>query len=125
MDNTLLERLNANVVPRIKINNGSPWLSQKAKEYLIDIFDDPDVPVTTRGDRLGYNAHMTTKVKNELIRKGLVKQYQVNLGRANKLLEITEFGYIYLDMTPKHKGKGGPEHRYWQRRVLKYYQILI
>lgn len=145
MTTTILERLKSNVVPRIKLdlstiesrfkkperqkkkkeesNNDPSRISPQAEEYLRDVFDEPDVPVTARGDRLGYTSHITTKVKNELISKGLVKQYQVNLGRVNKFLEITEAGYSHLKVEASgHQGKGSPEHRYWQRKVLYHYK---
>lgn len=143
MTDTILEQLRT-WLPRIKLDlssidnryvrsgkqkpkkdepkDDSSRLSVQAEEYLRDILDDPDVPVTSRGDRLGYTSHMTNKIKNELIGKGLVRQYEVNLGRVNKLLEITEAGCAYLKIEmPKQQGKGSAEHRYWQRRLLSHF----
>ena len=124
--NAVLERLKAHVTPRIQLESraaGKFRLSSQAEQYLKDILRDPDIPFTTRGDRFGYTAHMTNKVKNELISKGLVNQYEVNLGRVNKLLEITEAGYAYLKVEPrKQRGKGSSEHKYWQRRIRCHYQ---
>lgn len=140
MKDQLLSKLLSKVKPRIeldwnKINHrfipkkdntskhGLSKLSAEAEVFLKDILEESDVPITTRGGRLGYTSHMTNKVKNELIRRGLVTEYQVSLGRINKFLEITPAGYTYLKVqAPKHKGKGSPEHRYWQRRILHHYQ---
>jgi hypothetical protein len=38
--------------------------SSDHREFLKDVFDNPDIPITIRGDRLGYNPQMTTKLKD-------------------------------------------------------------
>ena len=78
----------------------SVQLSEDAEAYLWDVCDDPDVSLMDRQYNLNLSATAANRAKNELMRKKLVEQYEVNLGRVHKFLEVTDAGYACLKVEP-------------------------
>jgi DNA-binding MarR family transcriptional regulator len=148
MNNEILVRLNSKVVKRMefdtsnienrfmkpkkdkskksKSQKNTSSMSDEEREYLIDVYEDEDIPLTARAERLGITSTNGAKIKNELLRKNLVIEYEVKVGGLKKFLKITHKGCKYLKVAPpKQEGKGSHAHRFCQRAVFNHFRDFL
>ena len=103
MSEIIVERLKAMVVPRIpldidkiesrfiiqnqnKSKKKKRELSGEERMYLKDVYKDRDIPLTARAESLGLSSHISTKIKNELVKRGLVEEYEIKINGIKKNL---------------------------------------
>ncbi|WP_309484941.1 ATP-binding protein [Halorhabdus salina] len=95
-------------------------LSSEAERLLEDVVENPFRPLTERYQQFS-SSYKGNKAKNQLVDQGVVVERKVKNGENRKLLQLTEKGRDYvedqLDLEPKHRGRGGIVHRYWQHFI--------
>lgn len=102
-------------------------LSEAAEELLINVKEKPLSGTKERYNDLDIGKKKGNKAKQELIKEGLVEEAEVRTGtrgRNPKLLDPTEKGKAILETLGhrvRSRGKGGAEHRYWQKKIQKHY----
>jgi DNA-binding MarR family transcriptional regulator len=102
-------------------------MSMQERNLLVDIVNNPLSVVTERYKRLGWNAYAGTKVKQQLLEKGLVQQENVSVpSGCVTLLKLTPQGRELLEssgITAKALPKNASlEHEYWKRLVAQEYR---
>jgi len=101
-------------------------LGEEENRLVMDIESNVSSSTTERYKRIGLNARKGNKVKDSLIRKGLIESKDMSTGTGRiKLLVLTEKGQTVL----KSKGnpnigsrKGGLEHVYWINRIEEFFK---
>lgn len=138
MQNTDKFRISPRVTPRKfeeyleqpgKKKTDKEELSKEAWNLLLDINKNPICTLSERYNRMGLSACKGNKAKNELKQKGYVIEEEIKAGGQGgrpKILEPTEKGNGHLLLNghePNEKnGKGGLEHRYWQKKIKEYFE---
>lgn len=85
---------------------------------LKDIGDHPSSGVTERYRRLELSRRKGTKLKQDLIEGGFVRDIDVPLpGGRVTLLEPTRDGYSAIGKRPTAPRSGGAVHRFWVERI--------
>ena len=94
--------------------------SGEADRLLKDVVENPFKALTQRYQDFS-SRYKGNKAKDELVDEGVLFERQVKTGDRKKLLELTDKGRDYaenqLDLDPKHRGRGGIIHRYWQTQI--------
>jgi len=127
----ILSRLNKNVIPASPKQKGRtieprlPILSEDSRKLLFHVNDHPFTGLSSRYRKLGFSGRRSEVAKNELMKKGLVEEVEVVLGRHRpvKFLVITRLGLNYL----RHAKQ---ENRLWDyighvSFEHRLYQVLI
>ncbi|WP_237561350.1 ATP-binding protein [Halostella pelagica] len=101
-------------------------VSDESEQLLRGVVEEPFIPLTERYETFS-SRYKGNKAKNELVETGLVTEQSIRTGTgARKLLELTDRGRNYveqtLDIDPRHEGRGGIVHRYWQHKVKEIFE---
>ena len=102
-------------------------VSRDEREFLVDIFEYPDLSVTTRGSRLGLSDYKMNNLKAKVIDMALVEQFSVNIGKEFggriTLLALTGAGYKALRKKPVVRPDNvSEEHWWWQTHIKDYFE---
>jgi len=134
-------QLMKDVKPRVSIKDKEPettnepigetaksqTISLEEKDFLDSIDDKPDLSTTGRLAYLGLSTTKMNNMKNGLIKRGLITEFSINLGKKHggivKLLSLTETAYGYIKKEPKMKKPDNitEEHWFWQTHVYESY----
>lgn len=130
-----IEWLNKDVRPRstlliesIKKEEKKREISKEEETFLINVAKRPELAVVERFEAIGFSKYKGNKIQNSLSNKGFIKKVQVQTGQKGRqkvIVEITEKGKEYLSAAGikiQSKGKGGPLHRYWQKKIKEFYE---
>ena len=102
-------------------------VSSEADRLLKDVIENPFKALTERYN-LFSSRYKGNKAKDELVDHGILFERQVKSGDRKKLLELTDKGRDYaenqLDLDPKHRGRGGIIHRYWQHKIREAFDEM-
>lgn len=105
-----------------------PRLSRDHEDMLIKVFKKPHVHLTPLYKELGLSGYMGGKIKQELIREGLVAEVELptnRRGRKKKLLQILPKGRELLKqigISGGPKGRGGVKHQHYQAKLKEWYE---
>lgn len=105
-------------------------LAAEEKEYLENIFEKPNLTITQRAREMGLSPYMNDKIKKDLLKKGWIKEFTLNLGFSTrgivKLVELTNDGFraIGKENPELNKRNCSSEHWFWQRNIKDYYLSL-
>jgi len=96
-------------------------LTTQERQFLADIWRHPTSSVTRRYSSLGLSSRGGTGVQKSLQARGLIASHSISTGRARvKVLSLTALGRALLGVSePDGDRLGGPEHRYWKRRLAE------
>ncbi len=108
-----------------KENNEGQIVPQE-RSLLVDIARHPLSVVTERYRRLGWNVYSGTRMKKELLEKGVVEQERVSVPNGSvTLLKVSDKGRevlraegLEVKALPKNASL---EHEYWKELVAKRY----
>jgi DNA-binding MarR family transcriptional regulator len=130
-----IEWLNKDVRPRsalliesMKKEKKKREISKEEETFLINVAKRPELAVVERFEAIGLSNYKGNKILKSLSHKGFIKKVQVQTGQRGRqkiIVEITEKGKEYLDAAGikiQSKGKGGPLHRYWQKKIKEFYE---
>jgi len=95
---------------------GNPGLlNDVGLDFLRDVATHRDDGVYVRYERLNLNPAVGHKIKEELIKKGLIEQQVVDLGKTRKVvLRLTKKGELVFGEVQAH-GNESIVHGYWKR----------
>ena len=100
-------------------------LSASELDLLRSVPRFPNDTITTRYKRLGVSADTGNRIKRALVKKDLVEQINLNLGRSTRgrvsMLALTDLGYRSLGKKPppRRKHRCGAEHWWWQQNIYR------
>jgi hypothetical protein len=99
-------------------------ITPNERALLEDIRDHPWTGVVDRYRRLRWSRRKGNEVKQEVMRKDLVKPEDIAMNNARLiLLPLTAEGRHVLGLDPPTpKRPGGPQHEFWKYRCTAYYQ---
>ncbi len=94
---------------------GDDALKEDELAFVHDILTHPDSGVDARYRRLGMSSDRGNKLKNTLLRKRIVEEQLVAIGRTRRtLLRITKDARTKLGLERTHD-RGSLAHEYWKR----------
>jgi len=94
---------------------GEEAVSEEELTFLHDVLTHQDGGVDTRYKRLGISADKGNRLKNALIRVGLIEEQRVSIGRTRRtLLRITPRARDKLGVA-RAADRGSLAHEYWKR----------
>jgi hypothetical protein len=109
--------------------------SRKKKEdmdsYLIKADESQGLMISEVREKYKFTTSRESNLRKQAIDMGYVEEVEVDVnGRGNnpKILRITEKGkdrLLALGIKQRHKGRGSPEHRFWQLRGKEYLQKVL
>jgi len=106
-------------------------LTTQERDFLMDVWQHPTSSVTARYRRLFFSSCFGNTLQNSLLHSFFISFSFVILPRGRiKILKLTEKGEKVLGInTGESDRHGGPEHRYWARRIAdhlkaKEYKVL-
>jgi hypothetical protein len=106
------------VAPKEGRETPETTLSDDHIRLLKDVGDHPASGVTERYRRLELSRRKGTKLKQDLIEEGFVRDIDVPLpGGRVTLLEPTPDGYSIIGKKPTPPRSGGAVHRFWVERI--------
>jgi len=135
---TILSRLNQTVVPTSQqpqektVKPRLPTVSEDTQKLLFNVNDHPFTGLSSRYRTLNFSGRRAEAAKDELVKKGLVQEVDVVLGRHRpvKFLVITELGLHYLRSRKKETelwnyiGHVSFEHRLYQVLIAYRFRNL-
>jgi DNA-binding MarR family transcriptional regulator len=97
-------------------------LTTQERQFLNHIWTHPTFTVTQRYSSLALSSRGGTGVQKSLQTKQLVVPLSISVGRGRiKILSLTDKGKAILGIAePDADRLGGPEHRYWKRRLTEH-----
>jgi len=97
-------------------------LTTQERQFLNHIWTHPTLTVTQRYSSLCLSSRGGTGVQKSLQTKRLVVALSISIGRGRtKILSLTDKGKAILGIIePDADRLGGPEHRYWKRRLADH-----
>jgi len=93
-------------------------ISDGAKKYLHDIFNDPYLTITERDKKLGVRGD---NYRKELEIAGLVQKVKLPERGSPIYLILTDKGREFLGIAEHQPGRGGVEHKFWQEWFFKVF----
>jgi len=105
-------------------------LAAPEREYLESIPEAPNLTITGRRDYLGLSTYQSNHLKRQLLEKGLIEQFSLNLGERTggiiKLLELTGAGYQLLGLPQEsvRPQNVSAEHFFWARAIAQNFKAL-
>lgn len=102
-------------------------LTHEEIEYLESILKELNLSITSRAEFLGLSSYINDKRKTQLLEKGLIEEFTINLGFETrgvvKFLLLTKNGFEALGKkTEKERPKNcSLEHWWWQNSIYKFY----
>ena len=132
----ILSRLSETVVPASSeskeetIKPQLPSLSEDGQSLLFNVNDHPFTGLSSRYRTLDFSGRKAEAAKEELLRKGLVQEVDVVLGRHRpvRFLVITDLGLHYLRSSKKetklwdYVGHVSFEHRLYQVLIAYHFR---
>jgi hypothetical protein len=111
--------------PQVRPKTESNEITGEERELLEDILEKPYLSITRRTSRLGLSAYKMNRLKGSAIRKKLVEQVRINLGRKFggrvTFLMLLENGYRAIGRKPVRKPDNvSREHWFWQLFLKDY-----
>lgn len=108
-----------------KSKNSVAKVTDKEIELLTNIYEKPNLAVTSRSINLGLSASDMNSLKTALLRNGFIEQFSINLGkklgRNNKMLMLTAKGYKAIGKQAIKKPKNvSKEHWWWQTAIYEH-----
>ena len=99
------------------------FCSKIEEEFLESIYENPNLSTTGRTFQLGLNASKMNELKKRLKKKGLITQFNINIGKNVTMLELTKDGYSAIGKRQKYKipENVSKTHFWWARTICDYY----
>ena len=116
------------LIESIKKEEKKREISKEEETFLINVAKRPELAVVERFEAIGFSNYKGNKILKSLSYKGFIKKVQVQTGQRGRqkvIVEVTEKGKEYLNAAGikiQSKGKGGPLHRYWQKKIKEFYE---
>ena len=97
-------------------------LTTQERQFLNHVWTHPTLTVTQRYSSLALSSRGGTGLQKSLHTKRLVVPLSISIGRGRtKILSLTDKGKAILGITePDADRLGGPEHRYWTKRLAAH-----
>jgi hypothetical protein len=109
-----------------EISNGEKGcaiqLTTQEKGFLADIWMHPTSTTTDHYHSLRLSSRRGTGLQQMFLKRGLILSCPIVVGHSRiKVLALTELGKSALGIDePAADRLGGPEHRYWKRRLAEH-----
>lgn len=101
-------------VPRIPLYDIP--LKQPAFAFIEDVLQHPDDGVKARYKRLGLSIGTASRLKDQLLAQGWLKDQTVDIGQTRKvILRLTKQSKETLDLDTSEPQHGSIVHEYWKR----------
>jgi len=99
-------------------------LTTQERNFLMDVWQHKTSSVTERYSRLFFSSYFGNKLQNLLVDSDFISSSVVILPRGRiKILTLTDKGKKALGINQgKSDRHGGPEHRYWMKRISDHLQ---
>ncbi|MCP4259346.1 MAG: ATP-binding protein [Planctomycetes bacterium] len=99
-------------------------LTTQEEDFLKDVWQHKTSSITERYSRLSFSCCFGNKLQNSLFNSDFISSSLVILPRGRiKILKLTEKGKKVLGInTGESDRHGGPEHRYWVKRIADHLQ---
>jgi excisionase family DNA binding protein len=104
-------------------------LLKEEMDYLESINREPFLPATERDKKIGISAWKGHKLREDLIKKGVLKKYPINTGKKGgviTLVDMTAKGRAISDGLGMRanilRGKGSFPHQFWAYAIKSYYE---
>lgn len=106
--------------PILRPEQLKPW----ELKLLLDIAQFSYRTIVQRRKKLGLTAGSFHKIKTNLIDRGLITDYPLNVGKFSRinLLELTAQGKSIAQQRGILIKNESPEHQYWVHRIKKWYE---
>ncbi len=106
-----------------RIRFSDKGLEPEAFVLLQDVLEHSDDGVDARYGRLGFSGDRGNRLKNQLLRQGIVEGQLVRIGTSRKLLlRITDGAREELGIDGRNPGRESLAHEYWKRYYARHFR---
>jgi hypothetical protein len=97
-------------------------LTTQERQFLMDVWERPTSTITDRYHSFGLSPRRGTGLQKMLLKQSLIVSCPIVIGRSRiKVLALTGAGKAALGIDePDADRLGGPEHRYWKKRLAEH-----